>query len=108
MSGYICRAFFIAAITVYIRFVNVCIIGVFYNISLISLLDTLTALLLIFRQRLNKLRTAIRVTLKKKKELKNNKVKAFLNYKLDLKKKKNKKNNKSNNKVVFNNKANRN
>ena len=95
MSDYIYKAFFVIIITVYIRFVNVYITNVFYNISFIFLLNTFIALLLIFRQCLNKLRTVIYITLKKKKKLKNNKVKILFNYKLGLKKIKNKKNNKS-------------
>ena len=86
MSGYIYKAFFAIIITVCIRFVNVCIIDTFYNISLIFLSGAFAALLLIFRQCLNKLRTITRITLKKEKELKNNKVKAFFNYKLGFKK----------------------
>ena len=108
MSDYIYRAFSAVIIAVYIRFVNVCIISAFYNISPIFLLSASIALLLIFRQCFNKLRTAVYMALKKKKKLKNNKVKAFFNYKLGLKKKKNKKNNKNNNKTAFDNKINKN
>ena len=48
------------------------------------------------------------VALKKKEKLKNNKVKAFSDYKPGLKKRKNKKDNGNNNKTVFNNKTSRN
>ena len=108
MSDYIYKAFFAVIITVYIRFVNICIINTFYNISSISLSGASAALLLIFKQCLNKLRTTARIALKKEEELKNNKIKAFSNYKPGLKKKKNKKNNKSNNKTAFNNKTSKN
>ena len=84
MSGYICKAFFAAVMTVYIRFVNIYITNAFYNISLIFLLGAFIALLLIFRQRFNKLRTIICIALKKKEKLKNNKVKTFFNYKLNI------------------------
>ena len=108
MSDYIYKAFFAIIITIYIRFVNICIINTFYNISFIFLLGAFAALLLIFRQCLNKLKTVICVVLKKEEKLKNNKIKTFFNYKLSLKKIKNKKDNKSNNKIVFNNKISKN
>ena len=87
MSGYIYRAFSVIIIAVYIRFVNICITNVFCNISLISLLGVSAALLLIFGQRFNKLRTTMCIALKKEKKLKNNKIKAFSDYKPGLKKK---------------------
>ena len=91
MSGYIYKAFSATTITVCTRFVNICIASTFYNISLIFLLGASAALLLIFRQCFNKLRTAVCIALKKKEKLKNNKVKTLFNYKPGLKKRKNKK-----------------
>ena len=108
MSGHTYRALPATAVAVYTRFVNVCIAGALCNISSISLSGAPAALLLIFRQRLNKLRTAACVALKKEKELENNEVKAFFDYKPGLKKRKDKKDNGSGDKAAFGDKTSRN
>ena len=107
-SGHTCRALPAAAVAVCTRFVNARIAGALCGVSPISLSGAPAALLLIFGQRLNKLRTAACVALEKEGELEDNEVEALPDHKPGLKKRKDKEDDGSGDGAAFGGKASRN